>query len=119
MVSKLTKDSFKITASNGTTTTVKSIESGSDNFITVTTYNNFSYIGQLFGQATVVCVAAKSAVNTNFTITGSSSEPNYKLANYSDNRKTTTGANVYAHFRGIDKWRICNEALHNSNQQDI
>ena len=41
LVSKLTKDSFKITASNGTTTTVKSIESGSDNFITVTTYNNF------------------------------------------------------------------------------
>lgn len=201
LVSKLTKDSFKITASNGTTTTVKSIESGSDNFITVTTYNNFSngitytvnfdkytryftassglpcrieilttqvtakkatqikyalydqngidvtayypgtlsfqsslpgvvittdykltmstinsatnltvtfipsssYIGQLVGQATVVCVAAESAVNTNFTITGSSSEPNYKLANYSDNRKTTTGANAYAHFRGVDK----------------
>lgn len=201
LASSLTKDSFKVTGSNGITYQVKAITKSSDNYITVTTYNNFSngvtytitfdnytrtftatsglpcrieiltnqvvankptkikyalydqngvdvtayypgilsfqstlpgviitpdykltmstinastnltvtfipsnsYVGQLTGNTTVVCVANEAAVNTNFTITASTSKPNYKIANYSDNRKTTVGANAYAHFRALDK----------------
>ena len=201
LFSSLTKDSFKITGSNGTTYPVKEISKSSNNYITVTAYNNFSngitytvtfdnltrsftassglpcrieiltnqviankptkikyalydqngidvtayypgtlsfrstlpgviittdykltmstvssatnltvtfipansYIGQLVGSTTVVCVANETAVNTNFTITTSSSEPNYKLTNYSDNHKVSTGSNAYAQFRAVDK----------------
>lgn len=76
---------------------------GAATTLTVTFLPLDNYIGQIVGSGTVVCVANETSANTNFTITGSASEPNYKVASYSDNRKTTAGATTYAHFRALDK----------------
>lgn len=201
LVYKLTAESFTIKGSNGTTYGIKSVSAGTDNYINVTTYNNFSngisytvtfdsysrtftastglpthiellttqvvankptqikyalydqngvdvttyyrgslsfqstlsdviistdykltmkqvntatnltvtfmpvdsYVRQLVGSGTVVCVANQTAESSNFTITNSSSAPNYNLTNYSDNRKITVGTTSYAHFRALDK----------------
>jgi hypothetical protein len=50
----------------------------------------------------IVCVAAVTSTNTNFTITASDSEPDYTAADYADNRKIAVGSTGYAHFRALD-----------------
>ena len=50
--------------------------------------------------ATVVCVAANAAEDTNFT---SEKTPDYGVASYKDNRKVASGNNYYAHFRALDE----------------
>ena len=53
--------------------------------------------------ATVVCVAANAAEDTNFTLTTSEKTPDYGVASYKDNRKVASGNNYYAHFRALDE----------------
>ena len=53
--------------------------------------------------ATVVCVAANAAEDTNLTLTTSEKAPNYGVASYKDNRKVASGSNYYAHFRALDE----------------
>lgn len=53
--------------------------------------------------ATVVCVVANAAEDTNFTLTTSEKAPDYGVASYKDNHKVASGSNYYAHFRALDE----------------
>ena len=53
--------------------------------------------------ATVVCVAANAAEDTNLTLMTSEKAPDYGVASYKDNRKVASGSNYYAHFRALDE----------------
>lgn len=53
--------------------------------------------------ATVVCVVANAAEDTNFTLTTSEKAPDYGVASYKDNHKVASDSNYYAHFRALDE----------------
>lgn len=50
----------------------------------------------------ITCVAAVTSEKTNFTLTTSTSAPDYAAATYKDNRKVAVGTTYYAYFRALD-----------------
>lgn len=63
--------------------------------------NTYSTI-TLEDTAVIVCVAAQTSGDTNFTLTTSTGTPNYTASTYKDNRKVAVGSTYYAHFRALD-----------------
>ena len=67
-----------------------------------------SYVNQANGNlklestAVVMCVAAEISNETNFTLTKTTTAPDYTASSYKDNRKVSIGSKYYAHFRALD-----------------
>ncbi|MBO5247237.1 MAG: hypothetical protein J6B28_08280 [Eubacterium sp.] len=57
---------------------------------------------KLEGTAVIMCVAAETSGNTNFTLTNMTTTPDYTLESYKDNRKVSIGKTYYAYFRALD-----------------
>ena len=57
----------------------------------------------LTDSATVVCVAASTSNDTNFTFTNSDVKPNYAASTYKDTRTIASGSSYYVHFRALDE----------------
>ena len=56
----------------------------------------------LTASATIICVAATTSDDTNFTLTTSDKTPDYSVLGYKDNRKAAAGETYYAHFCARD-----------------
>lgn len=50
----------------------------------------------------ITCVAAVTSDKTNFTLTTSTTAPDYAAVSYKDNRKAAIGTTYYAYFRALD-----------------
>lgn len=50
----------------------------------------------------ITCVAAVTSDKTNFTLTTSTSAPDYSAVTYKDNRKVSIGTTYYTYFRALD-----------------
>ncbi|MDY4892990.1 MAG: hypothetical protein SO130_06240 [Agathobacter sp.] len=77
-------------------------EEGTTGVITITYRCKDKTIPELTDTATIVCVAANTASNTNLTLTAGETTPNYAAVDYKDNRSAASGSNYYVHFRALD-----------------
>ena len=57
---------------------------------------------KLDATAVIMCEAAQTSGETNFTLTNSTAEPDYTADSYKDLRKASIGTTYYAHFRALD-----------------
>lgn len=57
---------------------------------------------KLSGVAVIMCVSAEISNETNFTLTKTTTEPDYTATSYKDNRKVSIGSDYYVHFRALD-----------------
>ncbi|MCR5388421.1 MAG: hypothetical protein K6E56_04155 [Lachnospiraceae bacterium] len=57
----------------------------------------------LTGKQQIVCVAMSSASKTQFTMTTSSTAPDFTSASFKENRKVYLGKTYYAYFNAMDK----------------
>ena len=57
---------------------------------------------KLEATSVIMCVAAQTSGETNFTLTNSIAAPDFAAGSYKDNRKVSIGSTYYAHFRALD-----------------
>ena len=57
---------------------------------------------KLEATSVIMCVAAQTSGETNFTLTNSIAAPDFAAGSYKDNRKVSIGSIYYAHFRALD-----------------
>lgn len=57
---------------------------------------------RLDATSVIMCVAAQTSGETNFTLTNSTAVPDYGAESYEDVRKISIGNTYYAHFRAMD-----------------
>lgn len=77
-------------------------EEGTTGVLNMTYKSTDKSIPELSDTATIICVAASAASNTNLTLTTSETAPNYAAADYADRRTAASGSNYYVHFRALD-----------------